>query len=60
MITPIKKRGLPPLSAAKSKIGVPINAATNPIPWLILFANSSLGDCVHFGKTDSSSTAFIA
>jgi hypothetical protein len=48
------------LSAAKSKIGVPINAATNPIPWLILFANSSLGDCVHFGKTDNSSTAFIA
>jgi hypothetical protein len=51
---------LPWRNAARSKIGVPIIAMTSPIPWLMLFANSSPVDCVHFGKVSGSSTTFIA
>jgi hypothetical protein len=47
------------LSSAQRKLGVPINVATNPIPWLTLFAKSSLGNSIHFGKANCWSTAVI-
>src|SRR5437762_885781 len=60
MIVPIRKEMLPWRNAARSRIGVPIIAPRNPIPWLILFASSSPADCVHLGKANDLSTTFIA
>jgi len=60
MIVPTKKPPLPVSRAARSRIGARISAAIKPIPWLIMFASSSLEECIRFDNARDGLKTFIS